>query len=82
MLCLAWRKAGSGETSLWIVAFLYTKEARKQEGVRLFTWPVVPGGGGFRLREERFRLGVKKKFCSQMEVRPWHCHPELWVPHP
>jgi len=23
-----------------------------------------------------------KKFFTQRAVRPWHCCPELWVPHP
>ena len=38
---------------------------------------------GFKLKEGRCWLAVRKKFFSQKAVRLWHCCPEkLWVPPP
>jgi len=34
------------------------------------------GGKGFKLKEERFRLGVRKKFFIQGAMWPWHGCPE------
>ena len=43
---------------------------------------IVTKGKGFKLREERFRSDVRKKFFTQKAVRPWHSCPEkLRVPH-
>jgi len=33
-------------------------------------------GNGFKLKEERFKSDVRKKFFTQRAVRPWHCCPE------
>ena len=33
-------------------------------------------GNGFKLKEGRFRLDVRKKFMTQKAVRPWHSCPE------
>lgn len=30
----------------------------------------------FKLKEERFRLDIRWKFCTQKAVRHWHCCPE------
>jgi len=39
-------------------------------------------GNGFKIKEGRFRLDVKRDF-TQGVVRHWHSCPEkLWVPHP
>ena len=50
-----------------IVAFQYLKGAYKQEGERLLTR--VDGdrtrGTGFKLRQGRFRLDIRKKFFTQ-----------------
>ena len=38
---------------------------------------------GFKLKEEKFRLDVKKKFFTWRVVRPWRSCPEkLWCPIP
>jgi len=34
------------------------------------------GGSGFKLKEGKFRLDVRKKLFTQRAVRPWHCCPE------
>jgi len=33
-------------------------------------------GGGFKLKEGRFRLDIRWKYFTQRAVRPWHSCPE------
>jgi len=49
-----------------IVAFQYLKGAYKQEGERLTR------GNGFKLRQGRFRLDMRKKFFTQRVVTHWN----------
>jgi len=69
-----------GKRRVWgelTAAFQYLQGAYKQEGSNNDrTWR------GFKLKEGRLRLDVRKQFFAQRALRPWQCCPELWVPHP
>ena len=65
------------ERKLWedfTVALQYLKGVDKQEGERLFTrvhsdWT---RGNGFKLRQERFRLDIRRKFFTLRVVIHWN----------
>ena len=69
-----------------IVAFQYLKEAYKQEGEWLFTRVDSDRtrGNVLKLRQERFRLDIRKKFFTQRVVTHWNRPPKDigWMPHP
>ncbi|KAK4826802.1 hypothetical protein QYF61_011610 [Mycteria americana] len=61
---------------LWgdlLVAFQYLKGAGKKDGDRVFsrTCSDRTRGNGFKLKEGRFRLEIKKKFFTMRVVKPW-----------
>jgi len=39
-------------------------------------------GNGFKLKQGRVRLYIRRKSFPQRAVMPRHCCPELWVPIP
>ena len=67
-----------------IAAFQYLKGAYKQEGSQLFT-RVDNGktrGNGFKLKEGRFRLNIRRKFFTERVVRCWNRLPREVVDAP
>jgi len=70
---------------LLIMAFQYLKGEYKQEGERLFTRVDSDRtrGNGFKLRQGRFRLDIRRKFFPQRVGTHWTgCPRRLWMPHP
>lgn len=55
-------------------AFQYLKGAHKQEGERLFMRMDSDRtrGNGFKLRQGRFRLDIRRKFFTQKVVTQWN----------
>ncbi|KFQ96206.1 hypothetical protein Y956_04768, partial [Nipponia nippon] len=67
-----------------IVAFQYLKGAYKKDGDRLFSRAYCnrTRGGGFRLKEGRFRLDIRKKFFTTRVVKHWNRLPREVVDAP
>jgi len=75
--CSAWRRLQEDPS--------YLKRAHLQEEDHLFTWPDSDRTrkNGFKFKEGRFRLDVRKKLLTVRVVRRWHSCPEkLWGPIP
>jgi len=62
-----------------IAAFQYLKGVYRKDGEGLFT---RARGNGFKLKEGRFSLDIRKKFFTMRVVRPWHRLPREAVSAP
>ena len=72
---------------LWgdlIAAFQYLKGAYKKDGDRLFSRGCCDRtrGNGFKLKEGRFRLGIRMKFFTMRVVKHWNMLPKEAVDVP
>jgi len=67
-----------------IVAFQYLRRAYKQEGEQMFTWVDNnrTRGNGFKLKQGRFRLDIRRKFFTQRVVMHWNQLPREAVDAP
>jgi len=57
-----------------IAAFLYMKGDYKKDGDNLISRACCNGtrSNGFKLREDRFRLDIRKKFVTMRVVKLWY----------
>ncbi|KAK4833090.1 hypothetical protein QYF61_027756 [Mycteria americana] len=67
-----------------IVALQYLKGAYKTDGDRLFSRACCnrTRGNGFKLKEGRFRLDIRKQFFTMNVVKPWNRLPREVVDAP
>jgi len=63
-----------------IATLQYSKGAYKKDGDRIFSKACSNRrtGSGFRLREGRFRLDIRKKFFTMRVVKQWNGLPHPW----
>jgi len=66
------------------VAFQYLKGAYRKDGENIFSRACCDRtrSNGFKLREDTFRLDIRKKFFTIRVVKPWHRLPRETVEAP
>jgi len=67
-----------------IASFQYLKQAYKKAGEGLFTraWSNRTWGNGFKLKDSKFILDIRKKFIIMRVVRHWNRLPREVVDAP
>jgi len=72
-----WSKSRGGPRVDLVAAFQYLKGAYRKAGAGLFisAWSDRAGGNDFKLKRDRFRLDIRKKFFTTRVVRHWKMLP-------
>ena len=67
-----------------IAAFQYLKGAYRKDGENHFSKPCCDrtSSKGFKLREDRFRLDIRKKYFTRREAKRWNRLPREKVEAP
>jgi len=67
-----------------IAAFQYLKGAYRKDGENIFIGACCDKtrSTGFKPREDRFRLDIRKKFFTMKVVKHWSRLPREWRSHP
>ena len=61
-----------------IAAFQYFKGDYRKDGGNLFSKACCDKGNGFKLKEGRFRLDIRKKFFTMWVLKHWNRLPDWW----
>ena len=79
--CSTWRRRLQGDI---IAAFQYLKGAYRKDGEKIFSRACCgrTRGNGFKLREGKFRLAIRKTFFTRRVVKHWNRLPREVVEDP